>query len=258
MVGVNGLADESTRRRARRITPATYQSRTIYRDGRIKTGATLGDVPSLLLQCRVGSRALGTPIPRSNTNLFGLMPLSAPMEQFWCTGSNTETTIYRADAFARIVAQSSPPGWLVPLYVPARDYLTGSPHLFDGLRDALPSRLIVNAFARAANLQFATLVSGQTTPQSTHGYDVTFAYHLFRTLTHGLEYARRQSLKVPMHPRSTRIVLAIRKGMYSFREINDLCADLLRQLDEAAATCTLPELPNFTKIAHWLESLDSH
>jgi len=86
----------------------------------------------------------------------------------------------------------------------------------------------------------------RTTHLEQYGYDVKFAYHLFRLFDEAKELLQTGELKFPCE--RAEFFKNIREGKYTLEELLDLSKDLDDEIQEIAKSSSIPHKPDFKAI----------
>lgn len=85
-----------------------------------------------------------------------------------------------------------------------------------------------------------------------YGFDTKFAGHIIRLGMQGMEYAATGRVTLPMPAAQSDVVVRVRTGGYTLRDVNDLANDYLASLSVAERICDLPDHANERDADAWM------
>lgn len=194
----------------------------------------------------VGSRAFGLDTDASDTDRRGIYlppaarqwsmePLPEQLE------NEAEQSVYwELGKFLRLALKSDP-NMLECLWSPLVEHASDLAEELLGIRGIFLSKLVYQTYSGYSVSQFKRLEQDLRTR---HEIKWKHPMHLVRLLLSAITILREH--RVPVRVESHREeLLAIRRGEWTWNEINRWRLELQRELDAAYATTTLPDRPDF-------------
>lgn len=214
----------------------------------------LFDLESLVIfRCITGSRAYGLDTETSDTDLRGIYLAPAHLqwslhgapEQF---EDNTDQTCYWELQKFILLALKANPNILECLYSPLVDKTTPLGDNLLRLRDGFLSQMVFQTFNGYALSQFKKLeqdLRNQGEIRWKH------AMHLLRLLITGAATLREGRVPVRVEAHRERL-LAVKRGEYSWGEIDRWRQELHRDFEAALSVTRLPERPDYESANRFL------
>lgn len=170
-----------------------------------------------------------------------------------------DVNLYPLRRYVRLAAEGNP-NFLPLLYSP----MLHMPDVF-GIQqirhDFLSKRLIPRHLSYSDKV--VKELTGQTTPLQKrpelierHGFDTKHAYNAVRLLLQCAELLNEQHMQMPMLKQYRDMLLAIRNGGWSQREVMELIDELQAVIEVAREATPLPDFPDYGKLNKWL--IDVH
>ena len=202
----------------------------------------------LIYRVVVGSRAFGLETADSDTDRRGIyLP---PADRHWSMQplpeqleNEAEQSVYwELGKFLRLALKSDP-NMLECLWSPLVEHATELAQELVAIREIFLSKLIHQTYSGYAVSQFKKLEQDLRTRNAIKW---KHPMHLVRLLLSAITILRQG--RVPVRVESHRDeLMAIRRGEWTWPEINAWRLDLQRQLDDALATTKLPDRPDFDR-----------
>ncbi|GAA2442190.1 DNA polymerase beta superfamily protein [Streptomyces mauvecolor] len=203
--------------------------------------------------CVMGSRAFGLATEGSDTDVRGIY--LAPTPLFWrfekppthVEGPADEQFSWELERFCELALRPNP-NILECLHSPLVEHIDDTGRELLALREAFLSRQAHVTFARYALSQRKKLdadVRQHGAPRWKH------AMHLLRLLTSCRDLLRTGELTIGVGAERERL-LAVRRGEFSWPQVESWMTRLATESDEAAATSPLPPEPDRARVAEFL------
>ncbi|MGW1868825.1 nucleotidyltransferase domain-containing protein [Streptomyces mauvecolor] len=203
--------------------------------------------------CVMGSRAFGLATEGSDTDVRGIY--LAPTPLFWrfekppthVEGPADEQFSWELERFCELALRANP-NILECLHSPLVEHIDDTGRELLALREAFLSRQAHVTFARYALSQRKKLdadVRQHGAPRWKH------AMHLLRLLTSCRDLLRTGELTIGVGAERERL-LAVRRGEFSWPQVESWMTRLAAESDEAAATSPLPPEPDRARVAEFL------
>ena len=195
-----------------------------------------------ILSVVVGSRAYGLDGPASDHDRRGVF--AAPTRLFWrldkppthLDGPREEEFSWEVERFCTLALQANPTV-LEVLWSPLVETITDDGRALREVRRAFLSRRVAETYGNYARDQLARVrARRERTGETNHKQ----AMHMLRLLLAGAHVLRTGEILVDVRPLRDRL-LAVRQGQAPWE---DWAAELLADLEAAAAETTLPEQPD--------------
>ena len=202
----------------------------------------------VIYRCLVGSRAFGLDVESSDFDRRGIFLPSADLD--WSLygvpeqleNDATQETYWELGKFMRLALKANP-NILECLYSPTVELITPLAEELLSLRSIFLSRLVYQTYNGYVLSQFKKLEQDLRTKGEIKW---KHAMHLVRLLLSGIIVLRDHVVPVEVgEHRDT--LLAIRRGEWSWDEVNRWRLELHHQFDAAFEQTTLPERPDFEK-----------
>jgi hypothetical protein len=198
-----------------------------------------------ILSGLVGSRAYGLAGPGSDHDRRGVF--AAPAETFWTLdkppthldGPAEEQFSWEVERFC-VLALTSNPTVLELLWSPLIDTITAEGERLVAARGAFLSVRVADSYGRYARDQMRKITARRA---STGEINHKQTMHMVRLLLAGTHVLRTGEVLVDMTAHRERL-LAIKRGEVPWPEVTAWTGNLLRGLDEAAASTALPAEPD--------------
>ncbi|MFB9235509.1 DNA polymerase beta superfamily protein [Plantactinospora siamensis] len=193
----------------------------------------------------VGSRAYGLHGPASDHDRRGVYV--APTRAFWrldkppthLDGPAAEQFSWEFERFCALALQGNPTV-LEVLWSPLVESITADGELLLSARHAFLSRRVAGTYGNYARDQLDRVAARRARTGETNHKQ---AMHMIRLLIAGVHVLRTGEVLVQVGRQRDRL-LAVRQGELPWEAVAAWAADLLGQLNEAAATTALPERPD--------------
>ncbi len=198
-----------------------------------------------ILSCVVGSRAYGLAGPGSDHDRRGVY--AAPAALFWhldkppthVDGPAEEQFSWELERFCTL-ALAANPTVLEVLWSPLVETVTAEGRRLLAARPAFLSVRVADSYGRYARDQLRRVDARRAATGETNHKQ---AMHMIRLLIAGAHVLRTGDVLVDVTPHRDRL-LAVRRGELSWADVTALAADLLAELEAAAATTALPAEPD--------------
>lgn len=203
--------------------------------------------------CVMGSRAFGLATEASDTDRRGVY--LAPTPLFWrfekppthVEGPRDEEFSWELERFCELALRANP-NILECLHSPLVEELTPVGEELLSLRGAFLSRRAHTTFSRYAATQRGKLLAdlrNQGAPRWKH------AMHLLRLLLSCRDLLRTGRLVIDAGPHRDRL-LAVRRGEFTWEEVDAWMIRLMEESESALTTTPLPEDPDLPRVADFL------
>ncbi|MGW4946082.1 nucleotidyltransferase domain-containing protein [Actinoplanes sp. NPDC004185] len=198
-----------------------------------------------ILAVVVGSRAYGLAGPGSDHDRRGVY--AAPTDLFWhldkppthLDGPAEEQFSWEIERFCTLALQGNPTV-LEVLWSPLITAVTADGEHLLATRQAFLSRRVADTYGAYARDQLKRVDSRRRRTGDTNHKQ---AMHMIRLLLAGAHVLRTGEVLVDVSPLRERL-LAVKNGDVPWESVTAWAADLLADLDEAAARTALPETPD--------------
>lgn len=207
----------------------------------------------LVFRCLIGSQAYGLARASSDEDRRGIF--QAPAEMLWSLQGapdflerpETEEAYWELKHFV-VLALKANPNTLECLYSPIVEHVAGAGEELLAIRDAFVSKLTYQTYNGYVLSQFRKI----EIDLRTHGEPKwKHVMHLIRLLLAGISVLRTGTVLVDVGDHRDHL-LAIRDAEMSWEQIDAWRLELQRELDEAYATTTLPDLPDYRRVDRFL------
>lgn len=207
----------------------------------------------VIFRCVVGSRAFGLETDQSDTDRRGVyLP---PAELHWSLygvpeqleNEATQEAYWEARKFV-VMALKANPNVLECLYSPLIETATPLAQELLAIKPAFLSRIVYQTFNGYVMSQFKKM---QTDIRNQGRVKWKHVMHLIRLLRSGIITMRERHVPVHVGPFRDEL-LAIRRGEISWDEVERLRLSLHREFEQAFASTTLPEKPDYELANRWL------
>ncbi|WP_371615185.1 DNA polymerase beta superfamily protein [Streptomyces sp. NBC_00454] len=203
--------------------------------------------------CVMGSRAFGLATAASDTDRRGVY--LAPTPLYWrfekppthVEGPRDEEFSWELERFCELALRANP-NILECLHSPLVEELTPVGEELLALREAFLSRRAHTTFSRYAATQRGKLLAdlrNQGAPRWKH------AMHLLRLLLSCRDLLRTGRLVIDAGPHRDRL-LAVRRGEFTWDEVDAWMTRLVEETESALTTTPLPEDPDLPRVADFL------
>jgi uncharacterized protein len=207
----------------------------------------------VIYRCVVGSRAYGLDDEGSDIDRRGIyLP---PAEVHWSLAgapeqlenAATEECYWELQKFLNLALKANPTV-LECLYSPLVETITPIAEELLAMRDCFLSRLIYQTYNGYVMSQFKRL---EQDLRNRGELKWKHAMHLIRLLLSGIAALRESSVQVSVGEQRERL-LAIRRGLVEWTEVNEWRLRLHREFDAAYAGTRLPERPDIARVNAFL------
>ncbi len=201
----------------------------------------------VILRCIIGSRAYGLDHDASDTDRRGVyLP---PADMHWSIygvpeqleNDATQETYWELEKFLKLALKANP-NVLECLFTPLTEHADPIAREILDRRGIFLSRLVYQTFNGYAMSQFKKLGADLT---NKGGIKWKHAMHLIRLLLSGIAVLRTGELPVRVEAEHTPRLLAIRDGLEPWDAVDAWRIELHRAFDDAFATTTLPDRPDY-------------
>ena len=207
----------------------------------------------LVFRCLIGSQAYGLARESSDEDRRGIY--QAPASMLWSLQGapdflerpETEEAYWELKHFV-VLALKANPNTLECLYSPIIEHVAGAGHELLAIRDAFLSKLTYQTYNGYVLSQFRKIeidLRNHGEPKWKH------VMHLIRLLLAGISVLRTGTVAVDVGDHRDRL-LAIRDNEVPWEQIDAWRLELQRELDEAYATTSLPDLPDHRRVDGFL------
>lgn len=232
---------------------------------------------NIVLLSEVGSRAYGTNMGDTDTDLMGIFipppeyVMGMKTKDHWVssTGSDdsangpddVDATVYSLEKFVRLAVAGNPTV-LNLFFVPARKYNTRLGIDIKNSHKAFISKQVAPRYLGYMKSQMERLQGkrGQKRVKrpelvEKYGYDTKYAYQIALLAIQGRELLRTGSIEMPASEANRELLLNIRNGHYNLPAVMQLLETLESRFKYAADTSKLSDEPDLDKInrllIHW-------
>jgi predicted nucleotidyltransferase len=234
------------------------------------------DLPkSCALLAQVGSHSHGTYIPPKDGGIddIDIMGLVVPPASYYlgldkfehlCTWVDEyDITLYEAKKFMGLLLKNNP-NVIGLLWLDENMYKIRTPEgqmLIDN-RDIFSSKLSYKSFTGYAYSQLRKMEPGEYKGfmgakrkelVDKFGYDTKNAAHLIRLLRMGMEFMTTGELNVMRHDSGQ--LIDIKRGLYTFEEIQALAKSLFSKAEDAFIHSKLPNQPDYKRANELLQNI---
>lgn len=246
-----GDGNEVSVRHEQLVALARFKLGDIVSGGLSPLDETLGK--RVIFRCVVGSRAFGLDTDQSDTDRRGIyLP---PAELHWSLygvpeqleNEATQEAYWEARKFV-VMALKANPNVLECLYSPLVETATPLAQELLAIKSVFLSRIVYQTFNGYVMSQFKKM---QTDIRNQGRVKWKHVMHLIRLLRSGIIALREHH--VPVHVGQYREeLLTIRRGEMPWDEMERLRLSLHREFEQAFASTTLPEKPDYERANRWL------
>jgi uncharacterized protein len=169
-----------------------------------------------------------------------------------------EGKIYGLHHFAQLLAKGNP-SIVETMFVPKAAVLAGLDlwESFARVKYCVRNKATLKAYVEYGKNQFGRLQergwdkAKRPDLVEQYGYDTKFAYHAYRILQQGADFATTGTVQIPLNDDQRAMCLAIRTGQYTWPDICDVIQPYLDNLQRIVAESTWPDLPDGDAISDW-------
>ncbi|MBI4606521.1 MAG: nucleotidyltransferase domain-containing protein [Planctomycetes bacterium] len=209
----------------------------------------------LVYRCETGSRAFGLAGDDSDTDIRGVyLPpacrtwsLWKPPEQWEARSEDRDETYWELEHFL-VLALKANPSILETLWTPRVLEADETGRELLALREAFLSRHVYKTYSGYVLAQFRRM---RNSFEKTGKFKAKHAMHLVRLLLSGIHAVRTGEILVDVSEHRD-LLLPIRRGERTFDEVQSLALDLERRFQEAFASTSLPERPDYARVDAFL------
>jgi predicted nucleotidyltransferase len=209
-----------------------------------------------ILAVVVGSRAYGLEGPASDHDRRGIY--AAPTRDFWrldkppthLDGPGEEQFSWEVERFCTLALQANPTV-LEVLWSPLIEQVTRDGEELLAARQAFLSRRVAATYGNYARDQLDRVAARRARTGETNHKQ---AMHMIRLLMAGAHVLRTGEILVDVRHLRDRL-LAVRQGALTWEAVSAWAAELLADLDAAAASTRLPEDPDRARVDELLAGI---
>ncbi|GAC1633104.1 MAG: hypothetical protein NVS9B14_07250 [Candidatus Acidiferrum sp.] len=207
----------------------------------------------VIYRCIVGSRAYGLEVDGSDVDRRGIFLPPADLQ--WSLYGlpeqierrDTQECYWEIEKFLRLALRANP-NVLECLYSPLVELVSPLANELLEMRATFLTRMVYQTYNGYVLSQFKKL--GQDL-RNKGGFRWKHAMHLVRLLISGITILREQTVPVRVSEHRADL-LAIRRGDWSWREVDDWRKKLHKEFDAAWQTTRLPHHPDFDRVNSFL------